>query len=533
MLHHNVVALQSPGCGSTAPEGRGAAPWGIDDSAPGTPTGLNKMRCPRRITARFVPGLQWGPCVGVNVDFTTPWRPSKTERVHVSSPQRGGTPKPRVRLHGPRGPWSRTLGHRRFGAGNPNGVEQNAVSLASRPDSSPGCNGGRACGDVTLCHRVVVNPSDAVVSPRGPSHDVATIRNGSCMCLHHTVAAIAKPNGRMSSPQRGGTPKPRVRLHGPRGPWSRTLGHRRFGVGNPNGVEQNAVSLASRPDSSPGCNGGRACGDVHVMPPRGRKTHPDARRVTPRASGAFRTTWQPSETDRACVFTTPWRPSKTERGVSSPRRGGHRKPNVCACLHHNVVALQSPGCGSTAPEGRGAVPWGIDDSASGTPTGLNKMRCPSHHGPIRPRVAMGAVRVVTCTLCHRVVVKPIRMHVVSPRGHRVFSARRGNHPKRIVHVSSPHRGGHRKPNVCACLHHNVVALQSPGCGSTAPEGRGAVPWGIDDSASATGNGVEQNTVSARDTIGSPCIGIHGYAWHPTVRCASRRARHDGTPRQGV
>ena len=61
--------------------------------------------------------------------------------------------------------------------------------------------------------------------------------------------------------------------------------------------------------------------------------------------------------------------------MSSPQRGAIQNRTL-ACLHHNVVAPQSPGCGSTAPEGRGAVPWGVDDSAPATPTGLNKMRHP-------------------------------------------------------------------------------------------------------------------------------------------------------------
>ena len=88
----------------------------------------------------------------------------------------------------------------------------------------------------------------------------------------------------------------------------------------------------------------------------------------------------PSKTQRACVFTTTWWPSKTCVGVSSPQRRGTTKRNVC---------ISSPQRGGTpkprvrlpGPVGRGAVPWGVDDSAIATPTGLNKMRSPHETRP--------------------------------------------------------------------------------------------------------------------------------------------------------
>ena len=121
-------------------------------------------------------------------------------------------------------------------------------------------------------------------------HNVASIQNRMCACVitttwvalhtwhptgcvlcHHDTDAARKPNVYTCLHHNVvGTPKPRVRLHGPRGPWSRTLGLRRFGAGTPTGLNKMRYPDESRPDSSPGCNGGRACGDVdgwgHVGP---------------------------------------------------------------------------------------------------------------------------------------------------------------------------------------------------------------------------------------------------------------------------
>ncbi len=115
----------------------------------------------------------------------------------------------------------------------------------------------------------------------------------------------------------------------------------------------------------------------------------------------------------SCVITAPWWPSNTERvRVSSPHRGGHPIPNVCVCLHHNVVAPQSPGYGSTAPPGAvEPYPGASTIGRSKRATGLNKMRSPTKHGPIRPRVGMGAVREVTCTgVATSVLSHPFRVH---------------------------------------------------------------------------------------------------------------------------
>ena len=68
---------------------------------------------------------------------------------------------------------------------------------------------------------------------------------------------------------------------------------------------------------------------------------------------------------------------------------------TCAYLHHNVVALQSPGYGSPAPWAGEPYPGASTIRRSKRGTGLNKMRSPTKHGPIRPRVETGAVRVVT------------------------------------------------------------------------------------------------------------------------------------------
>ena len=114
--------------------------------------------------------------------------------------------------------------------------------------------------------------------------------------------------------------------------------------------------------------------NVHVITTPMRPCQTGRVRVSPHVA---------SIQNRMCarVFTTPMRPSKTGRDVSSPQRGGTPKPRV---------RLHGPG-----------GPWsrtlGRRRFGAGTPTGLNKMRCPTHHGPIRPRVAMGAVRVVTWT----------------------------------------------------------------------------------------------------------------------------------------
>ena len=77
---------------------------------------------------------------------TTSW-PSKT-RVGVSSPQRGGTPKPRVRLHGPVGRGAVPWGGDDSAIETPTGLNKMRSPHATRPDSSAGWNGGRACGDV-------------------------------------------------------------------------------------------------------------------------------------------------------------------------------------------------------------------------------------------------------------------------------------------------------------------------------------------------------------------------------------------------
>ena len=82
-------------------------------------------------------------------------------------------------------------------------------------------------------------------------------------------------------------------------------------------------------------------------------------------------------------------------GVSSPQPGGHPQPDVCISSPQRG-GTPKPRVRAPRPVGRGAEPWGGDDSASATPTGLNKMRSPTKHGPIRPRVETGDVRGVTC-----------------------------------------------------------------------------------------------------------------------------------------
>ena len=96
-------------------------------------------------------------------------------------------------------------------------------------------------------------------------HAVATIQNRSCARLHQDPVATDTPSKTQRvrvftttwwhSKAQGTAPRPR-------GPGSRTLGRRRFGDRNPNGVEQNAVAHKTRPDSSAGWNGGRAWGDA-------------------------------------------------------------------------------------------------------------------------------------------------------------------------------------------------------------------------------------------------------------------------------
>ena len=88
----------------------------------------------------------------------------------------------------------------------------------------------------------------------------------------------------------------------------------------------------------------------------------------------------------------------------------------CASLHHKVVALQSPGCGSPAPRAGEPYPGASTIRRPATPTGLNKMRSPTKHGPIRRGVEMGDVRGVTrsdgttSVLSHPVGVHSRRLH---------------------------------------------------------------------------------------------------------------------------
>ena len=602
-LHHNVVAPQSPGYGSTAPEGRGAAPWGVDDRAPGTPTGLNKMRCP----------MHHGPIrprVEMGAVRVVTWTDGATS---VLSHPVGVPSRRRTRPQGtdPRlGAWVRTLGSvvpPRCGE-IPPGARRVAMKTA------PGCAAclGKPC---PVVRRVAVTPVFVnVVSSRG-HRTFLPQRYG------HGMPNVWVPSPRrcpdqnptcgMSSPQRGGTPKPRVRLHGPRGPWSRTLGRRRSGAGTPTGLNKmrcpthhgpirprvamgavrvvtwtdGATSVLSHPVGVPSRRRTRPqgttprlgawgrtlgfgvpprCGEnpsgarrvpmqpraivrrvavkpvpVHVVSPRRHRACPPHRYGHPQPNVcAYRHhNVARSKTGRVHVFTTTLRPSKTERAchhhTDAPIENGtlaclHRtrgaiQNRTLACLHHNVVAPQSPGCGSTAPEGRGAVPWGIDDRAPATPTGLNKMRCPAHHGPIRPRVAMGAARVVTWTdgatsvLSHPVGVpsrRRTRPQGTTPRlgawgrtlgfgvpprcGENPFGCapcsdatpcdcaprRREARPgaRRVpapasgvsttplrpstterVCVSSPQRGAIQN-RTGACLHHNVTAMENRTCG---------------------------------------------------------------------
>ena len=87
----------------------------------------------------------------VRVRLFTKTRPPPTRHpkrnVRVSSPQRGGTPKPRVRLPGPVGRGAAPWGVDDSAIATGNGVEQNAVAHETRPDSPPGRNGGRAWGN--------------------------------------------------------------------------------------------------------------------------------------------------------------------------------------------------------------------------------------------------------------------------------------------------------------------------------------------------------------------------------------------------
>ena len=175
-----------------------------------------------------------------------------------------------------------------------------------------------------------------------------------------------KRNVWVSSPQRGSTPKPRVRLPGPVGRGAAPWGVDDSAIATVNGVEQNAVSHKSRPDSSPGWNGGRAWGDVdgwgHV-------------------------------------------------GLVAPRWGACSTPHA------------SPGFGPHALR-RGGRTLGRRRFGDQTPTGLNKMRSPTKHGPIRPRVGMGDVRVVTRSDgATSVLSHPVGVH-----------ARRRTHPQ----GSAPH-----------------------------------------------------------------------------------------------
>ena len=147
----------------------------------------------------------------------------------------------------------------------------------------------------------------------------------------------------------------------------------------------------------------------------------------------------PPRVSRVRFFTTPCWPSKTvrQRVFTRPAPTRHPKRDVWVSSHlpkpasahhnvaletqpHNVVALQSPGYGSTAPWAGEPDPGASTIRRRQRGTGLNKMRSPTKHGPIRPWVGMGGGHVVTRSDgATSVLSHPFRVHFDAARIPRV------------------------------------------------------------------------------------------------------------------
>ncbi len=176
--------------------------------------------------------------------------------------------RPRVRLHGPRGPWSRTLG---FGVPPRCGEDTPTFGFGSRHGVVMTCTrsvfDGRTGVAKTSDARAVTRRSQKRVIRRRGAQPDGVHRNSARAPGAVIIATRRAP--RWFSPQRGGTPKPRVRTHAPRRgaePWGR--------------VRRRKCTLK-------GCDKTDVAPSVHVTTRTSPHFNPRTNRAVPRADTAF------------------------------------------------------------------------------------------------------------------------------------------------------------------------------------------------------------------------------------------------------